>query len=374
MLLRSFASPFRLHLAPRGLAALAALSFAALALSAQTPARAAKAKSPTKQTWTQPKTPWGDPDLQGMWPGELHAPLQRPLKLKDRATLTDEELAQREAQLEKQNAADNEEFAKTGQRVGIGPPSYWTERGHTSRQTSLIVDPPDGRLPAMTAEGKKIQEERPAEWRGVANSWEDLSLYYRCVTRGVIGSMMPTAYDNGNQIIQAPGYVVIRQEMIHETRVIPVDGRAHVGAAIRTYMGDSRGHWEGNTLVVETTNFTDKTSIGSNGRAINGEGGPNSEALKLVERFTRTGPDALKYEATVNDPENLGAALDHRHSTSNWTRITGSTNMPATKGITPCPVSCTARATTRPPGSSRAPALGCGLIRLSKSGLPLAGC
>jgi hypothetical protein len=298
---RTFASP---------LAALAALSLAAVALSAQTPAPAAKTNSAAKttqtktnQTWTQPKTPWGDPDLQGMWPGELHAPLQRPLNLKDRATLTDEELAPREAQLQKQAAADNEEFAKTGQRVGIGPPSYWTERGHTSRQTSLIVDPPDGRLPAMTPEGKKIQEERPAEWRGVANSWEDLSLYYRCVTRGVIGSMMPTAYDNGNQIIQAPGYVVIRQEMIHETRVIPVDGRAHVGAAIRTYMGDSRGHWEGNTLVVETTNFTDKTSIGSNGRAINGEGGPNSEALKLVERFTRTGPDALKYEATVNDPK-----------------------------------------------------------------------
>jgi hypothetical protein len=115
--------------------------------------------------------------------------------------------------------------------------------------------------------------------------------------------MMPTSYDNGNQIIQAPGYVVIRQEMIHETRVIPLDGRPHVGQPIREYMGDSRGHWEGNTLVVETTNFTDKTSIGSNGRAINGEGGPNSEALTLVERFTRTGPSTLKYEAKIDDPK-----------------------------------------------------------------------
>ena len=138
---RSFASPLRLNLAPRGLAALAALSLAAVPLAAQTSAPAANGKPAAKaaqskvtQTWTQPKTPWGDPDLQGMWPGELHAPLQRPLSLKDRASLTDEELAQREAQLEKQAAADNEEFAKTGQRVGIGPPSYWTERGHTSRQ------------------------------------------------------------------------------------------------------------------------------------------------------------------------------------------------------------------------------------------------
>jgi hypothetical protein len=286
-------------------AAIAAFSVIAIPLAGQTSSSATKTKSADKspKTWTQPKTPWGDPDIQGMWPGELHAPLQRPKDLKDRATLTEEELAKRQAQTEKQTQADNEEFASGNQRVGIGPPSYWTERGHPSRQTSLIVDPPDGRLPPMTPEGKKIQAERPAEWRGVANSWEDLSLYYRCITRGVIGSMMPTSYDNGNQIIQAPGYVVIRQEMIHETRVIPLDGRPHVGQPIREYMGDSRGHWEGNTLVVETTNFTDKTSIGSNGRAINGEGGPNSEALTLVERFTRTGPSTLKYEAKIDDPK-----------------------------------------------------------------------
>jgi hypothetical protein len=287
------------------ISALAVATLLTLPLAGQSTSDASKAKSAekTSKTWTPPKTPWGDPDIQGMWPGELHAPLQRPADLKDRAALTEKEFAEREAERQKQAIADSEEYASKSPRVGIGPPSYWTERGKPSRQTSLIVDPPDGRLPAMTPEGKKLVVERPAEWRGVANSWEDLSLYYRCVTRGVVGSMMPTAYDNGNQIVQAPGYVVIRQEMIHEARVIPVDGRPHAGQGIRLYMGDSRGHWEGNTLVVETTNFTDKTSIGSNGRAINGDGGTNSEALQLVERFTRTGPNTLKYEATINDPK-----------------------------------------------------------------------
>jgi hypothetical protein len=198
---------------------------------------------------------------------------------------------------------DSEEFLSKEFKAGIGPPSYWTERGRPSRQTSLIVDPPNGRFPPMTPEGKKIVLETPAEWRGVADSWEDLSLYYRCITRGLIGTMLPTAYDNGNQIIQAPGYVVIRQEMIHETRVIPLDGRPHAGGAIRMFMGDSRGHWEGDTLVIETTNFTDKTSIGGNGVAYNGEGGRNSQALRIVERFTRTGPETLKYEAAIDDPK-----------------------------------------------------------------------
>jgi hypothetical protein len=270
---------------------------------AQTAPATKTAAKPATSAWTQPKTPWGDPDLQGMWPGELRAPLQRPKELKDRTVLTDEELAKQQAQSARQAAIDNEEFAKPDAKITISPPSYWVERGTPSRQTSLIIDPPDGRLPEMTADGKVRLAATPAEWRGVANTWEDLSLYYRCVTRGVIGTMMPSAYDNGNQIIQAPGYVIIRQEMIHETRVIPVDGRAHLSDHIRQYMGDSRGHWEGNTLVVETTNFTDKTSIGGNGVAYNGQGGRNSAALKVVERFTRTGPDTLDYKATIDDPK-----------------------------------------------------------------------
>jgi hypothetical protein len=155
----------------------------------------------------------------------------------------------------------------------------------------------------MTPEAKAIQAKTPAEWHGVANSYEDVNLYYRCITRGVTGSIIPVVYNNGNQILQAPGYVVIRNEMIHETRVIPLDGRPHVGSDIHMYMGDSRGHWEGDTLVIETTNFTNKTSIGSNGVAYNGEGGRNSEALRLVERLTRVDNDTINYQATVDDPK-----------------------------------------------------------------------
>ena len=262
---------------------------------------ASKTASPAK-SWTPPKTPWGDPDLEGIWPGNMGVPMQRPKGMGERTVLTDEEFARRVAQSQKAAASDSEEFAPKDQKVGIGPPSYWTERGKPTRQASLIIDPPDGQLPPMTAEGKAIQAKTPAEWGGKADSVNDVNLYYRCITRGVVGSMIPVVYNNGNQILQAPGYVVIRNEMIHETRVIPLDRRPHVGSNIHMYMGDSRGHWEGNTLVIETTNFTDKTSIGSNGVAYNGQGGRNSEALRLVERLTRVDANTLNYQVTVDDP------------------------------------------------------------------------
>jgi hypothetical protein len=193
--------------------------------------------------------------------------------------------------------------------VGIGPPSYWTERGKPTRQTSLIVDPPNGRLPALTPEAVKYRKEArggkglPGAWSGSADSWEDLNIYYRCITRGLLGSVIPVVYNNGNQIMQAPGYVVFRNEMIHESRIIPLDGAPHVSPAIKMYMGDSRGHWEGNTLVVETTNFTDKDAIGSNGAGYPGDPGYHSDQLKVIERFTRTGPKNLDYKITVNDPK-----------------------------------------------------------------------
>lgn len=267
------------------------------------PAVVAQTAGGHTQGWTPPKTPWGDPDLQGIWPGNMGVPLQRPKTMGDRNVLTDEEFAKRVEQAKKNAAADTKEFAPADQRIGIGPPSYWTERGKPTRQASLIVDPPDGRLPPMTAEGRAIQAKTPAEWAGKANSYEDVNLYYRCITRGVTGSIIPVVYNNGNQILQAPGYVVIRNEMIHESRVIPLDGRPHVGTNIHMYMGDSRGHWEGDTLVVETTNFTDKTSIGSNGVAYGGQGGRNSDSLRLIERLTRVDADTINYEATIDDPK-----------------------------------------------------------------------
>lgn len=278
-----------------------------LIVLAQAPGAKPAPKPAAAKQWVQPKTPWGDPDIQGMWPGVWGTPLERPKNLGTRATLTVEEFTQRAEQNQRQNAADRVEFGSTSDRIGIGPPSYWTERGHPTRQASLIIDPPDGRIPALTPEAKARTLATPAEWKGVANSWEDLNLYYRCITRGVIGTTLPAVYDNGNQIVQSPGYVVIRQEMIHETRVIPVvsgsnAGRGHAGQNIRMYMGDSRGHWEGNTLVVETTNFTGKTSIGNNGVSYNGSGGHHTESLKLIERFTRVDANTLNYQVTIDDP------------------------------------------------------------------------
>ncbi len=255
------------------------------------------------------KTPWGDPDLQGMWPGNMGVPLQRPESLGTRTTLSDAEFAQKEAQAKKQAEADSQSNATSDSKATIGPPSYWVERGVPSRQTSLIIDPPNGRLPPLTPQEQKLRKEArggkgfPGEWRGQADTYDDLNIYYRCITRGVLGSIIPVIYNNGNEILQAPRLVIIRHEMIHETRIIPLDGRPHLSPEIRQYMGDSRGHWEGNTLVIETTNFTDKDAIGSNGAGYPGDPGHHSADLRLTERLTRVDANTLNYQATVDDPE-----------------------------------------------------------------------
>jgi hypothetical protein len=261
--------------------------------------------------YAPPRTPWGDPDLQGIWPGDVSAPLQRPTEFGERTTLTDEEFARREAQARAQAETDALPLAapRSGRGGGIGPPDHWLERGRPLRQTSLIVDPPNGRLPAITAEAERRRKEArggrgfPGEWRGEANSYDDLNIYYRCITRGVLGSIIPVIYGNGNEIVQSPGYVVIRHEMIHEARIVPLDGRPHPGRGVRLYMGDSRGRWDGDTLVVETANFTDKVAIGSNGAGYPGDPGYHTDGLRLVERFTRTGENTLEYRATVDDPQ-----------------------------------------------------------------------
>ena len=185
--------------------------------------------------------------------------------------------------------------------MGTGPPNHWGDRPkRPCKQTSLVVDPPDGRISDLLPEAKT----RPIpEGAGIdnpkADSWEDFSWYIRCISRGVTGSIFPVVYGNGQQIVQAPGYVTILEEMVHEARVIPLDGRPHASPNIRSYMGDSRGHWEGNTLVVETTNFLgNRTGIG-----LNGGGTPTSDALKLTERFARFGPNEMRYEVTIDDPK-----------------------------------------------------------------------
>jgi hypothetical protein len=257
--------------------------------------------------FTPPKTPWGDPDLQGTWTADdcIGTPLNRPANLGDRAYFTEQELAQRESQLAKQHENDLKEEVAPDQRVGTGPPGHWGERARRPcRQTSLVVDPPNGRTPDLLPEAKT----RPIpEGAGInnpkADSWEDFSYYIRCISRGVTGSIIPVIYGNGQQIVQGRGYVTIMQEMVHEARVIPTDGRPHASPRIRSYMGDARGHWEGNTLVVETTNFLGNRT----GIAGNGNGTPTSDALKLTERYTRTGPNEIRYDVTVDDPKTFTA-------------------------------------------------------------------
>jgi hypothetical protein len=243
------------------------------------------------------RTSWGDPDLQGVWPSGsmIDVPFERPASFGTRATLTEAEFAQRARAIREQTESDAEGAAG----AGVTPPSHWLERGAPSRQASLIVDPPDGRLPPMTADGAQRARAWPSNNpAGGFASAAHFNVYDRCITRGVLGSTFPNIYSSGMEILQAPGFVVIRYEMIHESRIIPLDRRPHLAPSIRSYMGDARGRWEGNTLVVETRNFNGKT--GSYGR--NGNGNPTSEALTLVERFTRRDVESLDYRVTVDDP------------------------------------------------------------------------
>ena len=246
------------------------------------------------------RTPWGDPDLRGAWPSGsmMDVPFERPVALGLRAELTDAEFA---AFLSALAVQADKELKESGPGAGAsGGPAHWRERGQPSRQTSLVVDPPDGRLPAMTVDGAR----RAAIWQQhgasdfLATGPEDFTPYDRCITRGVLGSAFPNIYGTGMEILQTPGYVILRYEMIHETRIVPLDGRRHPGAGVRSYMGDARGHWDGATLVVETTNFNGRT--GSLGR--NGNGNPTTDALKVVERFALTGANTLQYRVTVEDP------------------------------------------------------------------------
>jgi hypothetical protein len=251
---------------------------------APAPAKAPVAKA---KGYVAPKTPWGDPDMQGLWPGTVNIPLQRPADMKDRPNRT-------KAEVDAINAASKQRVAK----------GNWIEYFPAVEQASLIVDPPDGRLPAMKPEAAKRNKEvrggmGPPSLGGVeerADSWLDFDLWGRCITKGLVGSMLPgNLYNKGNRIVQSPGLFIVQNEMVHESRIIPTDGRPHRGAKARTYMGDGRGHWEGNTMVVETTNFVKDIAMNGINFAL------LTEELKITERFTRTAADSLSYDATIED-------------------------------------------------------------------------
>jgi hypothetical protein len=255
-----------------------------------------------------PRTPWGDPDLQGTYSSEaeLGVPFARDAQYGERRFLTDAELVQRRANADKQLLSDNAEFsvetADTRNAGAVGsatsPPPHWLERGKVSRRTSLVVDPPDGKLPPTVQRAGRGRAGGGGTFAGLGafgataafNGPEDLSLWERCISRGVPGATFPTVYNANLRIVQGPGVVAITYEMIHDTRVVPISNAPHVGEAIRGYDGDARAHWDGNTLVVDTTNFSEKADYRG-----------SRETLHIVERFTRA-KDGVEYEVTVTDP------------------------------------------------------------------------
>jgi hypothetical protein len=249
--------------------------------------------------WTPRLTPWGDPDLQGNFTNKDEtAPFERPVDLGTREFLTDEEFAERAKRAQEQHA-QRQNPRPNPESTSINPGGEWLEFRGASRRTSLVIDPPDGRLPAQTDAAKQRAAAREAvrSSRGPADSYEDRSLYDRCISRGLPGSMMPVIYGNSYRIVQAPGVVAISYEMIHETRLIPVHPSPRVGTAARSYMGEPRGRWDGNTLVVETINFNPKMSFR----------GSNPETMRLVERFTPTGANTIEWRVTVEDPTTWAA-------------------------------------------------------------------
>ena len=241
--------------------------------------------------WPAPRTPWGDPDLQGVWTNTTTTPLERSDELAGREVLTAEERAEFD-ELAVRNADQPPRERDTGAYN-----SFWLEKGLRSEQTSLIVSR-DGKLPAFTPAAHQRVVDLAAARKLPSASWTDLNVFDRCIARGMPGAMMPGFYNHNYHILQSPGYVVIALEMLHDVRVIPLDGRPHLAPGIRQWLGDSRGRWEGDTLVVETTNVANKVNEFRRSHTVFGA----SRHLRLVERFWRAGPDRIDYTFTVDDP------------------------------------------------------------------------
>lgn len=239
------------------------------------PGRAAPAAFATNQTkaaWTPPRTLDGQPDISGTWVNFDSTPFE----------------------------TSGSRPAPGNANPGINPPAHWTDHDSPTsvRRSSMVVDPADGRVPVLPwAEAK-----RDYDLAHLGDSYVHETPWVRCITRGVPAGMFPAGYNNAYQIVQVPGYVVIAYEMIHETRIIPIDGRPHVGRNIRLWNGDPRGHWEGQTLVVDTTNYNDKGSIATSAATSRIRGIPQSEKLHVVERFTPADAGTITYEVTVDDP------------------------------------------------------------------------
>jgi len=235
-----------------------------------------------------PRTPWGDPDLQGVWSSDdmSNIPMSRAQQYGDRLYLDEKEFAERQSQIQR-GVQQSETNADSTFRFDFARRAF--------RQTSLVVDPADGRVPAVKP-GVRVMP-RGTFGNGPLDWVTDFSGYERCITRGIAGSVLRVIYGNGNRIVQAPGMVALSYEMLHDTRLFYMDGRPHVGSPLRMYLGDSRARWDGEDLVVETTNLTNQTAVGVNG------GGPrHSEQMKITERFRRVAENILQYQMTFDDP------------------------------------------------------------------------
>ncbi len=279
---------------------LVTIPLALLLAAAGAPTRAAAQRAPAARkgpakAYTPPRTPWGDPDLQGIYTNkdENGIPMERPSQFEGKRLEDIDESEFAEIVRERNAAAAARAPGIGGAETGAGPVHWYEYYNAKNSRAWLVVDPADGRIPPTTPEAQQRAAARAAAraGRGPADSYEDRSLYDQCITRGLPGSMMPAIYGNSYQIHQGPGFVAIRYEMIHETRIIPLDGRPHVGSKIKTYMGDARGRFDGSTLVVETTNFLE--------RAANRGA---SERLKIIERFTPIAPDTVEWSVTFDDP------------------------------------------------------------------------
>ena len=277
------------------------LSRVLISLTLAAPVWAADAVPAAKtDTWTPPKTAWGEPDLRGVWDFRTITPLERPKELSGKDILSDQEAAEFATKTLKQRNKDRRTTDGLTVREDIRNAynQFWWDYGDKlteDKRTSLIVDPPDGKIPALTPEAQERYDARRAARARPAHGPEDRGTAERCILGFNAGPpYSPSAYNNNVHIFQTPGYAVLLVEMVNDSRIVPLDGRPHPPEDIRQWRGDARGHWEGNTLVVESANFTDKTTFRGSGKN-----------MRLTERFTRVGPERIRYEYTIDDPESF---------------------------------------------------------------------
>ena len=281
------------------LSAIAAMSASALLttipVAGQSPTTAAASLPADAKNWKPARTAWGDPDLTGIYSNsdESGIPFERPAQFEGRRLedITAKELEALRTARRNATAANS-----VAEDRPVDREVFWENLNAVNSRAWLVADPPDGKIPPTTPEARNRAaartEARRRSGRGPADAPEDRSLYDRCISRGLPGSMMPAIYGSSYEIVQGPNSVAILYEMVHETRVIPLDKQPHVAKGIRTYMGDARGYWDGDTLVVETTNFKDQIAYRN----------ANGETLRLTERFKPTGPSSVEWSVTVEDP------------------------------------------------------------------------